>query len=112
MQKPGTDVKKRISPSLVFQLQCIVDSLMVSRGWSINSFRGHVLEPPKSGFRPRRDVDLFLDRENKRFGKGYLQGSNVLRQLLERDSSCTATPADTRDKSLYLKVCCGISETG
>ncbi|KAM0470338.1 hypothetical protein ACHAPX_009956 [Trichoderma viride] len=93
MQKPGTDVKKRISPSLVFQLQCIVDSLMVSRGWSISSFRGHVLEPPKSGFRPRRDVDLFLDRENQRSGKGYLQGSDVLKQLLERDSMLHGDPS-------------------
>lgn len=93
MQKPGTDVKKRISSSLVFQLQCIVDSLMVSRGWSISSFRGHVLEPPKSGFRPRRDVDLFLDRENQRSGKGYLQGSDVLKQLLERDSMLHGDPS-------------------
>ncbi|KAL6889291.1 hypothetical protein HDV57DRAFT_321194 [Trichoderma longibrachiatum] len=61
MQKPGTDVKKLISPSLVFQLQCIVDSLMVTRGWSLSIFKGHVLEPPMRGFRPRRDVDLFLD---------------------------------------------------
>ncbi|EHK48622.1 hypothetical protein TRIATDRAFT_10801, partial [Trichoderma atroviride IMI 206040] len=93
MQKPGTDVKKRISPSLVFQLQCIVDSLMVSRGWSISSFRGHVLEPPKSGFRPRRDVDLFLDRENQRSGKGYLQGTDVLKELLERDSMLHGDPS-------------------
>lgn len=93
MQKPGTDVKKRISPSLVFQLQCIVDSLMVSRGWSISSFKGHVLEPPKSGFRPRRDVDLFLDRENERFGKGFLQGTDVLKQLLERDSMLHGDPS-------------------
>ncbi|KAL7909029.1 hypothetical protein GGI35DRAFT_493835 [Trichoderma velutinum] len=85
MQKPGTDVKKLINPSLVFQLQCIVDSLTVSRGWSLGIFRGHVLEPPMSEFRPRRDVDLFLDRKNERFGKGFLQGSDMLKQLLERD---------------------------
>ncbi|PTB68295.1 hypothetical protein BBK36DRAFT_1115287 [Trichoderma citrinoviride] len=86
MQKPGTDVKKLINPSLVFQLQCIVDSLMVSRGWSLSSFRGHVLERPMKKFRPRRDVDLFLDRETERFGKGILQGAYVLMQLLEQDS--------------------------
>lgn len=93
MQKPGTDVKKLISPSLIFQLQCIVDSLMVSRGWSISTFKGHVLEPPIRGFRPRRDVDLFLDRENKKFGKGYLQGTDVLKQLLERDSMLHGSPS-------------------
>ncbi|KAL7955682.1 hypothetical protein V8C34DRAFT_290742 [Trichoderma compactum] len=92
MQKPGTDIKKRINPSLVFQMQCIVDSLTISRGWSHNSFMGHVLEPPMSGFRPRRDVDLFLDRENERFGRGFPQGSHVLKQLLERDSMLHGDP--------------------
>ncbi|KAL7817299.1 hypothetical protein V8C26DRAFT_398638 [Trichoderma gracile] len=93
MQKPGTDVKKLISPSLVFQLQCIVDSLMVSRGWSLSTFKGHVLEPPKRGFRPRRDVDLFLDRNVERFGKGVLQGADVLTQLLERDGMMHGNPS-------------------
>lgn len=32
-QKQGTDIRKRILPQQVFQLQCIVDSLTVSRGW-------------------------------------------------------------------------------
>lgn len=45
-----------------------------------------------SGFRPRRDVDLFLDRENERFGKGFPQGSHVLKQLLERDSMLHGDP--------------------
>lgn len=46
-----------------------------------------------SGFRPRRDVDLFLDRENKRFGKGFLQGAHMLKQLLERDSMMHGSPS-------------------
>ncbi|KAK4443757.1 hypothetical protein QBC34DRAFT_416513 [Podospora aff. communis PSN243] len=33
MQKAGTNMPDRIHPHLVFQLQCIVDSLTVSRGW-------------------------------------------------------------------------------
>lgn len=84
MQKPGTDVRGRILPHHVFQLQCIVDSLAVSRGWSISVLRGHILTPPARGYRPRRDVDLFLDRENKRFGQGFLQGADILKQLLEQ----------------------------
>ncbi|KAK3689337.1 hypothetical protein B0T22DRAFT_490806 [Podospora appendiculata] len=63
MQKPNTDVRKRILPHHVFQLQCIVDSLAVSRGWSVSPFRGHIVVPPARGFRPRRDVDLFIDRD-------------------------------------------------
>ncbi|KAL7942815.1 hypothetical protein V8C42DRAFT_359831 [Trichoderma barbatum] len=93
MQKPGTDVKKLINPSLVFQLQCIVDSLTVSRGWSFSIFKGHVLEPPMSGFRPRRDFDLFLDLEYKKIGTGLLQGADVLIQLLERDSMLHNNPS-------------------
>ena len=96
MRKPGTGIKKSISPSLVFQLQCIVDSFVVSRGWSPSGFRGSVLEPPMRGFRPRRDVDLFLDRENERFGKGFMQGSDVLKQLLEQDSMMHGNPSRHR----------------
>ncbi|KAK4442597.1 hypothetical protein QBC34DRAFT_225015 [Podospora aff. communis PSN243] len=84
MQKPATDVRSRILPHHVFQLQCIVDSLAVSRGWSISVLRGHILTPPARGYRPRRDVDLFLDRVNKRPGHGFLQGADLLQQLLEQ----------------------------
>lgn len=69
MQKPGTDIRSRILPSCVFQLQAIVDSLTVSRGWSLFGLQGHVLIPPAQGFRPRRDVDLFLDRDAETPGK-------------------------------------------
>lgn len=86
MQKSGTDVRAKILPSHVFQLQCIVDSLTVSRGWSLSGLRGHVLKPPSTAFRPRRDVDLFLDREQKRAGSGYLQAVHVLKQLLDKDA--------------------------
>lgn len=87
MQKPGTDIRKRILPHHVFQLQCIVDSLTASRGWSLSALHGHVLEPPAIHFRPRRDVDLFLDREQQRTWRGFLQGVHVLRQLFERDGA-------------------------
>ncbi|KAK1751033.1 hypothetical protein QBC47DRAFT_434777 [Echria macrotheca] len=84
MQKPGTDVRGRILPHHVFQLQIIVDALAVSRGWSISVLRGHILTPPARGYRPRRDVDLFVDRENKRCGQGFLQGADVLKQILDQ----------------------------
>ncbi|KAK3943350.1 hypothetical protein QBC46DRAFT_377618 [Diplogelasinospora grovesii] len=85
-QKPGTvDISSKILPHHVFGLQCIVDSLTVSRGWSLSGLRGHILTPPPRDFRPRRDVDLFLDRENKEFGRGYLQPVDILKQLFEKD---------------------------
>ncbi|KAM5356712.1 hypothetical protein ACJ41O_003358 [Fusarium nematophilum] len=85
MKKPGTDVRKMIFPHHVFQLQCIIDAFTASRGWTLNTFQGHVLEAPPRGFRPRRDVDLFLDRETKRMGRGYMQGVFILKQAYEKD---------------------------
>jgi hypothetical protein len=86
MQKPGTDIRQKILPHHVFQLQCIVDSLTVSRGWLLSSLRGHLLSPPAQGFRPRRDLDLFMDRKNERMGHGYCQAVDTLTQLFQKDA--------------------------
>ncbi len=85
MQKPGSDVRHKILPNHVFQLQCIVDSFTVSRGWSPSGFKGHVLCAPPRGFRPRRDVDLFLDREKEQFGSGFLDAVVVLKELFKKN---------------------------
>ncbi|KAJ2996581.1 hypothetical protein NUW58_g928 [Xylaria curta] len=85
MQKPGSDMRHKILPHHIFQLQCIVDSFTVSRGWYLSGLRGHVLRTPPRGFRPRRDVDLFLDRENERSGSGFLQAVDILKQLFQKD---------------------------
>jgi hypothetical protein len=92
MQKPGTDIRPKILPHHVFQLQCIVDSLTVSRGWSLNSLRGHVLVPPAQSFRPRRDVDLFMDRNNERISQGFCNGVEVLVQFFEKDAMLHGDP--------------------
>ncbi|KZF19909.1 hypothetical protein L228DRAFT_256894 [Xylona heveae TC161] len=63
MQKSGTDIRSKILPHHVFQLQCIVDSLTVD----------HVLVSPPQNFRSRRDVDLFLDRNLERPFHGFCQ---------------------------------------
>ena len=57
MQKPGTDIRSKILPHHVFQLQCIVDSMTSSRGWTISPLRGHILRQPARKFFARRDVD-------------------------------------------------------
>ncbi|KAJ4157104.1 hypothetical protein NW754_008746 [Fusarium falciforme] len=85
MKKPGADPRKMIQPHHVFQLQCIVDAMTVSRGWQLSTLRGHVLEAPAPGFRPRRDVDLFLDRENKRFARGYCASVGMVKSALTKD---------------------------
>ena len=94
MQKPNTDIRNRILPHHVFQLQCIVDSFAASRGWTASPLRGHVLVPPPQKFRPRRDVDLFLGREGKREGQGQglLQSIDILKQLLQKDADANQDP--------------------
>ncbi|KAF7531614.1 hypothetical protein G7054_g8705 [Neopestalotiopsis clavispora] len=72
MQKQGTDIRNKIQPHMVFQLQCIVDSFMVSRGFSTDIRNGQVLSPPAHHFRPRRDVDAFLDRGGESMGNGFI----------------------------------------
>ncbi|KAH8802625.1 hypothetical protein F5884DRAFT_802467 [Xylogone sp. PMI_703] len=104
MQKPGTDIRKRISPHHVFELQCIVDSFAASRGWSIDNLRGHVLCPPALEFRPRRDVDLFLDRENQRQGHGYCHPVDVLIQFFEKDAMMHGDPRRNQEVSEILKI--------
>lgn len=62
LEKPGIDSPK-ILPRHVFQLQLIVDSFMVSRGWTYH----HELDfsygcrLPLSSSGPRRDLDIFLN---------------------------------------------------
>jgi len=92
MQKPSTDVRRKILPHHVFQLQCVVDSFTASRGWTLSPLRGHIVAPPPLKFRPRRDVDLFLDREVKRNGQGLLQSIDVLKQLLQKDADMHQDP--------------------
>ncbi|CAG9953236.1 unnamed protein product [Clonostachys rosea f. rosea IK726] len=93
-QNPSADLKSKIQPHHVFQLQCIVDSMTVSRGWRVNCLYGHITAPPPpppQKFFPRRDVNLFLDRENKTQA-GFLQGELILRQLLDRDAASRGNP--------------------
>ncbi|KAF5655312.1 hypothetical protein F25303_720 [Fusarium sp. NRRL 25303] len=85
MKKSGTDITKMIYPHHVFQMQCIVDSFTVSRGWTLSALHGHMLEAPAKKGRARRDVDLFLDRQNKRVFAGYCQTVDLLKQILEKD---------------------------
>ncbi|KAK7949177.1 uncharacterized protein PG986_010063 [Apiospora aurea] len=72
--KPATGTKRRILPRHVFQLQCIVDAFVVSRGWLI-TLRGHLIKSPPDSFRPRRDIDLFMHHNRMATGfenSGYM----------------------------------------
>ncbi|KAK8078348.1 hypothetical protein PG996_004518 [Apiospora saccharicola] len=50
MQKPGSDVRHKIMSHHVFELQCIVDSYTVSRGWVISFLHGHRPRNPPVAF--------------------------------------------------------------
>jgi hypothetical protein len=92
MQKPGTDIRNKILPHHVFQLQCIVDSMTSSRGWTVSPIRGHIIQQPARKFFARRDVDQFLDREVQREPMGVLQSIEILKQLLQKDSDLHQDP--------------------
>ncbi|KAL5118115.1 hypothetical protein ACEQ8H_003950 [Pleosporales sp. CAS-2024a] len=103
MQKPSSEVIRRIQPHHVFQLQCIVDSWTASRGWTLSPLRGHILVPPPRGFRARRDVDLFLDREVQGNGRGLLQSIDILKGLLEKDAELHEDPNRHTHHSMILE---------
>ncbi|KAJ6181152.1 hypothetical protein N7519_011613 [Penicillium mononematosum] len=84
VQQPGTDFRSKILPHHVFQLQSIVDSLAVSRGWTVDILEGHDLNDPASEFRPRRDIDLFMGRESES-GKGFCQSVDVLTMIFDQN---------------------------
>ena len=92
MQKSSPDIRKKILPHVVFQLQCVVDSFAASRGWTLSPLRGHVVVAPPREFRPRRDVDLFLDRELHKDGVGLLHSIGILKQLLQKDANIHQDP--------------------
>ena len=102
-QPPNTDIRQKIQPQHVFQLQCIVDSLTASRGWMISPLREHVVTEPARKFRPRRDVDLFLDRNNERKGQGFLGSVDVLKQVLAKDANLHQEPNRYNDHCVIME---------
>ncbi|KAI1323447.1 hypothetical protein F5Y16DRAFT_425185 [Xylariaceae sp. FL0255] len=102
MQRPGTDIRKMVLPSHVLQLQCIVDSFSVCRGWSNNALRGHVLTGPPRNFTSRRDIDLFLDRQGERLGKGFLTAVFMLRQIFGKKMEASCDPLLYERKQFLL----------
>lgn len=79
-QKPGAPIADMIRHHHVLQLQLLVDSYAVTRGWAIHIIRGHVLETPTAGFECQRDIDMFLDREEERINQGFLP---AMEQVIE-----------------------------
>ncbi|RGP74461.1 hypothetical protein FLONG3_6020 [Fusarium longipes] len=70
MQPPNSELDGMIYPHHVFQLQCIVDSFTVSRGWVIHITTGPTFDKPAKS-PATRDVEVFLDRKRKKVSGGY-----------------------------------------
>ncbi|OAA80111.1 hypothetical protein LEL_03597 [Akanthomyces lecanii RCEF 1005] len=98
-QKPGHDFRSRIQPHHVFQLQCIVDSMAMSRGWIATGLLGHNFRDAPEDFDAQRDIKQFLDREQKRVGQGFLQPVDLLRNLMIKDGMVNNDP--TRHEANY-----------
>lgn len=97
MQKPRTDVRRKIAPRHVFLLQCAVDAFTVSRGWSLSFRKGHVLQAPPEGFVPKRDIDKFLNRlQINKIPMGFLRAVDMLRE--EYDEVQARLGADLGDR--------------
>lgn len=98
-QKPGSDFRARIQPHHVFQLQCIVDSMAMSRGWIATGLLGHNFRDAPEDFDAQRDIKQFLDREQNRVGQGFLQPVDLLRNLMIKDGMLNNDP--TRHEANY-----------
>lgn len=84
MQKENTDVRPKIFPHHVFQLQCIVDSFTVSRGWRVSVYDGHITGPPAREFGSLHDIDYFLGRAHQT-NIGFIEAVAMIRRELEED---------------------------
>ena len=84
-QRHNTDNSRKILPHHVFELSCVVDSLTVSRGWSLSRSGRHKLEEPAQDFSSTREIDLFLNRDNwEHHDERYERGINIAINHLQR----------------------------
>ncbi|OTB02229.1 hypothetical protein M426DRAFT_13676 [Hypoxylon sp. CI-4A] len=105
MQKPGTDIRQKILPHHVFQLQCIVDSMTVSYGWSISGLRGHVLRPPATDFLPTRDIDRLLASRREKHMQGLLLSMKLLVDtIFPGDAELQGKPSLYKNPTELLKL--------
>lgn len=65
-QKEDVDFGKQVPPHRVFQLQCMVDSFMVARGWIVSHSGRDILVTAAQGFSATRDVCRFTDMYSRR----------------------------------------------
>ncbi|TKW50436.1 hypothetical protein CTA1_119 [Colletotrichum tanaceti] len=92
MQKPGTQVAGHISPFEVIVLQCIIDAFTVSRGWSVDMLKGHVIIAPPQSFDPTREIKMFLRGKNESGDSGCLKSLDTLYRIFEASEEFPKEP--------------------
>ncbi|KAM0347643.1 hypothetical protein ACHAPU_004656 [Fusarium lateritium] len=86
----NADVTTLINGHHVFQLQCIVDAFIISRGWTPHAVSGHVTRPAANVV-ASRDLDTFFDGNAKKRLPGYTNCSNRLKTILGNPRRYPAT---------------------
>ncbi|KAH7635781.1 hypothetical protein B0T09DRAFT_329655 [Sordaria sp. MPI-SDFR-AT-0083] len=108
-EKSDIGIREMIHPHHVFQLQCIVDSLAVTKGWTFDLLKGHVLiEPPHADkFSPMRDVNYFLLNIGDKQA-GFLKGFLDLKDKLTAESAGRPATDNYAQIQAILKSACDI----
>ncbi|WYZ40952.1 hypothetical protein EsH8_IV_001293 [Colletotrichum jinshuiense] len=104
MQKPGTDIRQKISPHHVFQLQCIIDATTSHLGMTVCEHGSHVLSSPAMNYRPARDIDTFLDRKGEMPSTGFVPAVENLIESLELVSRKYINPNTHEPSSQMLRL--------
>ncbi|KAH0361416.1 hypothetical protein KCU65_g8725, partial [Aureobasidium melanogenum] len=98
MQKSGTNIRSKIFPHHVFELQCIVDSWTASCGWSpgLAEDTEQLRALPNGRVPPTESIMQFLGTESA----GFLSGSQAVLQYLA-DNVMAKTRPQSRQQQIY-----------
>jgi hypothetical protein len=105
LEDRGKEFKHKILPHHVFQLQCIVDSLTMSRGWNPCREILKVTAEPPASFQPNRDVDTYLNGDPTRNTWGLKKSvKKIIETILDDYSPDMDIGGLTRNCVRYLKM--------
>ncbi|KAH8179341.1 hypothetical protein LIA77_00860 [Sarocladium implicatum] len=82
LQNPGAPLQSEILPRHVFELQILVDSFVVSKGWRISAFGRHMVRRTVANRSPTQDLKDFLYKEPTGAFRGLVALSNMSESTL------------------------------
>ncbi|OTB07584.1 hypothetical protein M426DRAFT_71669 [Hypoxylon sp. CI-4A] len=80
------ELQQKILPQLVLQLQFIVDSFTVTRGWGFSLTKGEYFVRPTADYNPLLDIDQFLKGDHDATGdedEGFNRAADLLSGFLQ-----------------------------